>query len=317
MHTQQTITAPRGALRHRRSRTFSEVLDEWLENKKGEAKPTTCAAYQCITDNHIRQQLGNIPVGKVSDGDLSEFMDGLVKQDLSPSTTQGIANVLHQALKFASSRGCCANAEICRYQKKCPKPKIDVLSPEEQKRLLAVLGYEPSGLNLGILLALKLGMRVGEVCALRWEDVLFDEGLLHIRRTVQRINASDGGTWLYVGDPKSLDSDRKIPLTPALLELLSARRGADGGYIISKKPDRPVEPRTLQRHFKRTLRKAGLRDVNFHVLRHSFATKCVDQGFDVKSLSMILGHASVSTTMNIYVHPSMERMRTMMIMLDD
>lgn len=316
MYTQQAKTAQRITLRHRRGRTFSEVLDEWLENKSSEAKPTTCAAYRCITDNHIRKQLGYIPVGKISDDDLCEFMDCLVKQDLSPATTQGIANVLHQALKFASSRGCRANAEICRYQKKCPKTKIDVLSPVEQKRLLDVIGGEPRGLDLGILLALKLGMRVGEVCALRWEDVLFDEGLLHIRRTVQRIS-STGGTQLYIGDPKSLDSNRKIPLTPALLELLAARRGADDGYIISKNLKRPVEPRTLQRHFKRVLRKTGLRDVNFHVLRHSFATKCVDQGFDVKSLSMILGHASVSTTMNIYVHPSMERMRSMMIMLDE
>lgn len=315
MYTQQITTAPRAVLRRRRGRSFGEVLDEWLESRHGELKPTTCATYHCITEKHIRPRLGNIPIRSLGDAELVRFMDELAGQNVSLTTAQCVANVLCQAVKYASKRGCRADAELCRIAKKAPRRKIDVLSPEEQEQLVERLGAEPKGLDLGILLALKTGLRVGEVCALRWEDVLFDEGLLHVRATVQRISDPGGGTQLYVGDPKSSDSNRYIPLTPSLLAVLSARRGS--GYIISSKPDRPTEPRTLQRRFKVVLRNAGLRDVNFHVLRHSFATKCVERGFDVKSLSMILGHASVSTTMNIYVHPSTERIRSMMIMLDE
>lgn len=301
--------------------TFSALLDDWLCSMSSSLKPTTFSTYSAIIENHIRPRLGTICLNSLSNEDIEGFMTIICAESsgLASSTVRGITNVLRSVLVLGGKHGSLVDPEACRCSRKSPKTEICVLTDDEQRRLLVTLGKNPKNTDLGILICLKTGLRVGEVCALKWGNISFSSGLLTVDRTVQRIKLVDGGkskTVLYFGEPKSVNSKRKIPLSPSLLEVLQKNRGGDDCFLLSGRAEKTVEPRSMQRRFKTVLRHAGIRDMNFHVLRHTFATKCVDLGFDVKSLSMILGHSSVNTTMNTYVHPSMEKVRSMMAMLD-
>ena len=166
-----------------------------------------------------------------------------------------------------------------------------------------------------ILLSLKTGLRIGELAGLLWSDIDFEAGFLNVQRTVSRIYHGDGTTSIHIGDPKSESSRRRVPLPPGLLQMLEHHRQAGEVYLTSGRT-KHQEPGTLQLHFKVVLKRAGIRDLNFHTLRHTFATRYVEKGFDVKSLSMILGRSDVSITLNTYVHPSMENLRNMMHSLE-
>ena len=301
-----------------RETTMCTVFDAWLADLRPRVKPSTYATYEGIVERHLRPEFGELTLSELSDNDVLLFLTSLSGEGsgLSRSTVQMISTVLKGILSEAAMQGAAVHPELCRASQKSAKSGVCVLTEDEQRRLLDLLGPKPRGKDLGILLSLRTGLRVGEVCALRWGDISPDCTRLRVCRTVQRINDGDGGTRLYFGAPKSSDSLREIPLSPSLCALLGELRGNDGDFIVSDRPDGTVEPRTMQRHFKSVLRRAGIRDLNFHVLRHTFATRCVERGFDVKSLSMILGHADVKTTMNIYVHPSFERLQDMMSSMD-
>ncbi|WP_320912547.1 site-specific integrase [Eisenbergiella porci] len=176
---------------------------------------------------------------------------------------------------------------------------------------------------LGILLSGCSGIRIGELCALQWKDIQFEKGTLAIRKTMQRIRTfetvwAEGkpvtrtGTKVVVAGPKSRNSNREIPLPEHLLKLLEKMSGVKEGYVMPGKKKEYTEPRTLQYRFQRILKELGIPAFNFHMLRHIFATNCIMQGFDMKSLSEILGHSNVSTTMRIYVHSDMERKKQLM-----
>ena len=165
------------------------------------------------------------------------------------------------------------------------------------------------GCNIGILVCLFTGLRVGEICALRWEDISFLDHTIHVHQTLQRIqdrNNSEHKTRIVVTTPKSACSIRTIPVPEDLIVLLESYKTSSTGYILTNSDQEFLEPRTMQNHFKKALRKSSVDPANYHSLRHTFATRCIELGFDVKSLSEILGHASVTITMNRYVHPSME-----------
>ena len=153
-------------------------------------------------------------------------------------------------------------------------------------------------------------MRLGEVCALRWSDINLVEGVLRVQRTVYRINYGKR-TELVLQTPKSENSIRSIPLTAKMLSVLCRMKDKKDCYLLTG-TERPLEPRTMQYRFRRFLEKNNLALRNYHVLRHSFATRCIEGGMDIKSLSEILGHANVQTTLQMYVHPSMATKRAAM-----
>ena len=163
--------------------------------------------------------------------------------------------------------------------------------------------------NIGILVCLFTGLRVGEICALRWEDISISDKTIHVHHTLQRIqNRSGEGakTRIVITTPKSRCSIRLIPIPDALIRLLVLYRETSSGYFLTNNKNKYVEPRIMQNHFKKVLKENAIAPANYHALRHTFATRCIEVGFDIKSLSEILGHASVNITMNRYVHPSME-----------
>lgn len=152
-------------------------------------------------------------------------------------------------------------------------------------------------------------MKRGGLCALRWEDISLQEQTIRIHQTLQRVQDKSNGlqkTKIVITTPKSASSIRTIPLPDNLVKILKNYKAVDSGYFLTNSLDRFIEPRTMQYRFKTVLKNSSVEPANFHSLRHTFATRCIELGFDVKSLSEILGHASVNITMNRYVHPSLE-----------
>ena len=212
-------------------------------------------------------------------------------------------------LRFAQREYHCVCDALNAKLPACTQKKIDVFSETE----LAVLGkalFPSKKISLAVMLALHAGLRVGEACALRVSDIDFLSGTLHVRQSVQRITLH-GVSRLLVQRPKSDSSERIIPLHPELLLLLkrvSAKLPPDA-YLMTGRADRPIDPRTCQYQFTVLLRRCGIRHRGFHALRHTFATRCVEAGADIKSVSELLGHADIKTTLKLYVHPSMESKR--------
>lgn len=164
---------------------------------------------------------------------------------------------------------------------------------------------------MGVLLSLRAGLRIGEVCALSWEDVDLSKEVIHIRHTVARVDSTEAGrkTKLILDAPKTASSERYIPICSDLLTVLKRiRSGGSSGFVVSGS-EYFVSPRTFEYRYHTLLKAAKVSSVNFHCLRHTFATRCIEVGVDVKSLSEILGHSSVSITMDTYVHSSIELKR--------
>ncbi len=183
------------------------------------------------------------------------------------------------------------------------------MSVQEQQIMLTVLSAEMDLTRLGIYICLFTGIRIGELCALTWDDISLENNMIHIHRTMQRIQTPSGEkkTAILIAEPKSQCSIRDIPIAGTLREKL-LQQPVRQGYVLTGSKNKYVESRTMQNRFKEILDECEIRNAHFHTLRHTFATRCIEVGFDVKSLNEILGHANVSITLNCYVHPSMESM---------
>lgn len=239
---------------------------------------------------------------------------------LAPKTVNSIISVMKNIFEYASVN---KNLSLISFKglnaKQNQKP-MRILSTTEQNNLNEYLLNNPENTSLGILLSLYTGLRVGELCALKWEDVSFDDKCIHVHKTMQRIqnlNSSDAKTVVIISKLKSDCSIRDVPIPNRLFSIMQDYQKAPDTYILKGMKNLYVEPRTMQYRFKATIKKAGILPANFHALRHTFATRCIELGFDIKSLSEILGHASVNITLNRYVHPSMELKQKNMNMLSD
>lgn len=296
---------------------FDEVLDEWLNGQRSKLKPTTCGAYETILNRHIRPEFTGGTPWEITDSDIARFWERKCGENLSASTLRGISCVLRATVRYGGRYGCNAGTDACRHAPVANRSDASILSDDETARIVSQLGKNPIGRALGVLICLYTGLRLGEICGLRWGDIPPDNRSLTVNRTVSRIRSTEEQrrTRLYIGEPKSRNSCRKIPLPQLLTSALENTRGLDGDYVLTDSTHIP-DPRSMQRFFRDLLDNSGVQTVNFHALRHTFATRCVDLGFDIKVLSLILGHSDVSVTMNTYVHPSFERMRSMMSLLD-
>ena len=193
-----------------------------------------------------------------------------------------------------------------------------VLSPDILKRIESIIAKQNNLVTLGIIFTLFTGVRIGELCGLRWGDIDLINGYVHVRRTVERIaNLDDkmcGKTKVIVSEPKTENSIRIIPMPNFLIEYIKKFREKDDKYLLTA-TTKFTEPSTYYSRYKTFLRQNNLGDYTFHELHHTFATQCVDKGFDIKSLSEILGHSNVTTTMNLYVHPTLQMKKRQMDML--
>lgn len=218
-------------------------------------------------------------------------------------------SVIRNILKFAVRKGIFVPCDGTSVQIKQVSTSMRILSSTEQERLCSYLNSEKNPYNIGILVCLFTGLRVGEICALHWEDISFSEQTLYVHQTLQRIqdkSCSEKKTRIVLTTPKSSCSIRTIPIPDPILKILNDYQTSRKGFLLTNSETHFIEPRTMQNRFKTALKKNEIESANFHALRHTFATRCVELGFDVKSLSEILGHATVNITMNRYVHPTLE-----------
>lgn len=284
--------------------TLADAAQGWLAEIKQKRKLSTYVKYSLIYHKHIEEKFKNVLMSEITNSLVREK----ISDTLSDSIHRSIYCVLNRILKFASGRYYMTVPELNKSTSDVRNKPVKSLAQNEQKKLICVLYHDMDIYKMAVLLCLFTGLRLGELCALKWTDIDFDNKILMVSRTVQRLYADGYGTKtvLMVTAPKSEYSRREIPLSNTVLELF-VRFWNDKEYILGG--DKPMEPRTMQYHFKKILKEADLPDTNFHVLRHTFSTNCIECGTDVKSLSEMLGHSDVQITLNRYVHPSMNTKR--------
>lgn len=280
--------------------TVTELIAEWLSSMKNHVKPCTYQKYECVCRNHIISDLGTVVVRYISRFTIMSFTERLLEKNLSTKTVNDILIVLGLALKYAQETYSITVPKI-NYIKENQK-EMRVFSVQEQKVITEYLLQQIDIHKFGVLLALYTGMRIGELCALRWDDIT-DEYII-INKTIMRIKSEQGKTEVKIGSPKSESSNRIIPTPKCLLPMINQFRG--NGYVLSNDKLKYTEPRLMQIKFGKMIDECKIKKANFHALRHTFATRCIEAGVDVKTLSEFLGHSDVKTTLNRYVHSSFE-----------
>lgn len=294
--------------------TVGELFSEWLSAIKLRVKPSTFANYQMKIDKHILPVFSHLHYEILDNQAVQKFISDKINDGLSAKYVSDIIIVFKSMAKYVSRVHGFRNALSDVILPKIAKKEMVILSEKQQKKLCGYLQKNPDITSVCILLSMYTGLRIGEICGLKWSDIDFEKSTIAVRRTVQRVNSAEKGTKLMIGSPKSQASRRCIPVQKFLLDMLEKYRNEADFFVLSGSR-KAVEPRTLQHRFKSILEKADLPSVNFHSLRHLFATNCIKVGFDVKTLSEILGHASVETTLNRYVHSSMEQKNKCMNLL--
>lgn len=298
---------------------FRDLAQNWLNNIKLRVKESTYSRYYSQLHKHILPFLGRYQASRISTEIIEQFVGRMLKSrddggsGFSPKTAEDILIILKSILKFGK---CHVHLELHRIKIKKDYKKPLTLTKAAQTRLNQYLIHEPDCIKAGILLSLHTGIRIGELCALRWEDIDLDEQTLHVEKTLQRIQVSkeecfESKTKVIITSPKSMKSIRDIYIPNFLTTILRTLKGQPSSFFLSGS-SRYMEPRTLYNHYKKCLKQCGLSEYNFHSLRHTFATNYVEAGYDVKSLSEILGHSNVKITLERYVHSSSELKRNNM-----
>ena len=296
---------------------YGDWLWYWMNIKKNYIKESTYSNYSNIISNHIMPELGQIKISNlnnkiIQDYLITKYKNGRLdrKGGLSNKTIRDIIAVIKSSLKYAIKEEVIDNINLdFIYPKISSKEKIYTLSKEDQNKLTSYIKANPNIKNLGILLALYSGIRIGELCALRWEDIDFKNNILHINKTLQRIYIKDDKekiSKIIITTPKTHNAEREIPISKCFANILKGYKNEANAYILSCS-DKWIEPRTFRRYFNRISKKANINSINFHGLRHTFATNCIKLGIDYKTVSELLGHANINITLNLYVHPQMSQ----------
>lgn len=304
-------------------KSVETVAEEYLAACRAKTKRSTCSTYATTLSHHILPRFGYRPISSISREEINDFLYSKVFPDegeaLSAATVRLIVSVLRSLFQFAAGLG----EDVVAWESiSCPAlpgGETRVLNEGEQQRLRDFLCRDMSLEKLGVLICLYMGLRIGEICAMKWGDVDLKRGTMSIKRTVQRIRNLDyregsgqSRTKVIFDVPKSRSGQRCIPVPSFLLEILRSQCRPESCYILTGSADSFLEPRSFQNRYRSIMREAGIEYINFHALRHTFATNCVNLGFDAKTLSEILGHSNVSVTLNTYVHPSVSVMRSYM-----
>lgn len=285
---------------------FCALMEEWLDEVEQSRKYSTYVKYKQLYMCHIKPLFASDSLCRMSN---SHIQAQIATLNVSDSTRQSVLATVKQTFHYAEKQYGYPMPTItnCTLQKKTSA--IEIMNRTEQAKLIQFLYSDMNISKAGIYLCLFTGLRLGEICALKWDDIDQEKGLLRVNRTVQRIECREGPTKtaLLETPPKSVFSKREIPISDTLLALLTKFQQEGQEYVL--RDNKPMEPRTYQNHFKKYLERIHAPNYNFHILRHTFATNCIDSGMDVKSLSEILGHSNVQITLNRYVHPSMDTKR--------
>ena len=276
---------------------FSKIIALWKEDKKQYVKRSTFAAYTLLIENHILPSFGEMAL--VEEQDVQTFVFRKLNEGLSHKTIKDILIVLKMILRFGVKNQMTEYRQIdIKFPTERDKHSIDILSRSHQKQIMEYIRLHFTFKNLGIYICLSAGMRIGEICALTWDDLDVENGIIHVRKTIQRIYVIEEHrkyTEVILDTPKTKNSIREIPMTKNLLKMIRPIKKIVNGnfYVLTNEP-KPTEPRTYRNYYKQFMQSLGLPLMKFHGLRHSFATRCIESKCDYKTVSVLLGHSNIS-----------------------
>lgn len=291
-------------------KSFKEIVNLWKEDKKRFVKQSTFSAYVLLIENHILPYFGEME--EIQEEDVQKFVLSKLNEGLSQKTIKDIVIVLKMIIKFAVKFHYYEYKQIeIKFPTDELKKELEVLSVNDHKKILNHIQENFTFKNFGIYMCLTTGMRIGEICGLKWGDIDLEKGVIKVRRTIQRIyivNQSIRYTKIISDTPKTKNSIRDIPISSELSKTIkSLKKLVNDNYYVVTNDEKPTEPRTYRNYYKRFMKKLGINELKFHGLRHSFATRCIESKCDYKTVSVILGHSNISTTLNLYVHPNLEQ----------
>lgn len=288
---------------------IKEIVAEWQREKRDYVKASTYGAYMFLVNTHLLPEFGECT--QLQECAVQQFVVRKINEGLSRKYVRDLVMVLTMIRRYGVKHGWLEYADWdIRYPSAVTSSLPVVLTVSEHRKLIRYVQNNFSFRNLGIGICLLTGMRIGEICALRWSDFNLTTDTVTVSRTLSRIYVCDNPehhTNLIVGHPKTAKSLREIPLVKLLADMLRPllKQVDRNNYVLSNSTN-PIEPRTYRNYFTRLMKELGFRHIKFHGLRHSFATRCIETGCDYKTVSALLGHANISTTLNLYVHPNIE-----------
>ena len=285
---------------------FEDIAKEWLESKKKKIKKSTYFNYEYKIYKYLMPTFCNCKVRKLKKYDYAEFVE-MLEEKYENKTIRDILNVLKAILKYANNKYNCQikyeNIELPKLENK----KLKILTKREKNKIEKHCLKEKSLRSIGILICLNTGIRIGELCALKWKNIDFGERTIYISHTLQRVySQKNKKSKVIIDKPKTDSSIRTIPMSNKLYEILKVMKKEydPESFLLTGKEYKYIEPRTFQNSYKEILQMLKIKPYKFHILRHTFATECVEVGMDIKSLSEILGHSDINITLNRYVHSS-------------
>ena len=292
------------------NKTIREIAEAWKEYKRPYVKQSTMAAYVLILENHVLPEFGDND--SLHEHEVQAFVLKKIEHGLSVKSVKDILIVLKMVMKFGVK-----NERMNHYEWDIKYPannmpkELEVLSVANHRKILDYVQHNFTFMSLGIYISLSTGLRIGEICALKWSDINVTEGTIIVQRTIERIYVVEGEkkhTQLVINTPKTVNSCREIPMSKELLAMVKPmKKVVNGDFYVSTNNDKPTEPRTYRNYYNRLMDKLDIPKLKYHGLRHSFATRCIEAGCDYKTVSVLLGHSNISTTLNLYVHPNMEQ----------
>lgn len=301
----QLINEQKKTITKNRNKDIDTCCNIWLQSKQNLIKQSTYCKYYDIINNHIIPILGKSKISKLKQESIDSFINTKLKNGLSPKTVKDIIAVLKQVLKSNQ-------IEFNFIIPSSPKKEVTIFQEKEYRKFTSYLLLSTDTEKLGILLSLSCGLRIGELCALKWDDIDLSEGIIKINKTLQRVKNLNGSistkTIIIIDKPKSAKSIREIPIPSFLLDILITLKKSNDCYILTG-TRKYIEPRTQDRRFKKILHICGIDSKKYHTIRHTFASKCIENKADAKTLSEILGHCDVRFTMSQYVHSNMDLKR--------
>ncbi len=292
-------------------RTLKDLSASWLRERREVVKRSTFSTYSYCVRVHILPLAGDVPLAELDEDAVISFVQRIQEKELADTTTRSILVIFKFLIKYGIRSGL-INSKVLEYcHASCRRTESRVLAVQDSAKMKEYLLRKRTIFPLAILLCRGTGIRIGELCGLKWGDIDFEACTFNIKRTVSRIPNPDTSpgqpkTILYIRTPKSHTSSREIPIPGYLISALRRLRKGDDLYVLTGRST-CTEPRNVQKRFKTILKRCEMEDCNFHAMRHGFATACLENGVDCKTVSAILGHASIRTTMDFYVHTSMRQ----------
>ena len=293
-----------------KTKTIREIALAWKSDKQRYVKQSTYAAYVLILENHNLPSFGDCDA--LSEKLVQEFVLQKLNGGLSIKTVKDILIVLKMVMKFGVKNEWMSYCEWdIKYPTTEPNKEIEVLTVAHHKKILDFIKQNFTFRNLGIYISLTTGLRIGEICGLKWSDINTDNGTITVSRTIERIYIVEGErkhTELVINTPKTKNSCREIPMSKELLAMVKPlKKVVNTDFYVLTNEKEPIEPRTYRNYYHRLMTHLDMPRLKYHGLRHSFATRCIESNCDYKTVSVLLGHANITTTLNLYVHPNMEQ----------